>query len=100
MLQTSEFDGAQDHGLGLMCGTQVPGSPSAATPAAAGVAITGLTYQNLALHIHSLRGSQKLEGFECEPGIGAGASGIGSVGAVFSTPKWDNERLSYCTNTF
>lgn len=99
MLQTSELDGAQDQGLAIMFGPQVPGFPSAATPAAAGIAITGLTYENLALHIHRLCGTQKLEGFKPETGIGAGASDIGPVGAVFSTPKCEDDRLCYCTNT-
>lgn len=51
----------------------------------AGVVVRGWAYQDLALDVHRLCGSQELEGLKCETGKGMGATVVNLVGVVHST---------------
>lgn len=74
-----------------MLSLQVSGLPSAATTATAGVAVSGLADQHLALEIHRLGGSQKLEGFKTEAGVVFEARCVDLVGAVCTASTGETE---------
>lgn len=97
-LQTFELDGAQDQSLAVMFRPHVSGCTSVAAKAAARL-VSSWTYQDFALNIHRLCGSQELEGLKGETGVRLGASDVGMVGVVFTTPKGENDRRCYWTNT-
>ena len=86
-LQTSELDGTQDQSLAVVFCPQVSGHTRSAVRriVAAGIAVRGWAYQDLALDVHRLCGSQELEGPKCETGIGTEASVVGPEGAVHGT---------------
>lgn len=64
-----------------------------AATAAAGIVVGGLAYQDLALDVHRLCGSQELEGLKCETGEGIGARAVGPVGVVHRTSKGETETV-------
>lgn len=72
---------------------QVSGLPFAAATAAAWIVVRGLAYQDLALDVHRLCGSQELEGLECETGIAMGTSHVGLVGVVHTASKGETETV-------
>lgn len=76
------MNGPSDQGLAVVLTLQVSGLPSAATTATAGGAVSGLADQHLALEIHRLGGSQKLEGLKTEAGVVVEARCVDLVGAV------------------
>lgn len=98
-LQTFELDGAQDQSLAFMIRPHISDDTLVAAKAAARF-VSVWTYQDFALNIHWLCGSQELEGLKCESGISLGASGVGSVGTVFWTSKGKNNKRCYWTNTW
>lgn len=77
------MNGASDQGLAVVLSLQVSGLTSAATTATAGVGVGGLADQHLALEVHRLGGSQKLEGFKTEAGVIVEARCVDLVGAVY-----------------
>lgn len=85
------MNGAGDQGLAVVLSLQVSGLTSAAATATAGVGVAGLADQHLALQIHRLGGSQKLEGFETEAGVVVEAGCVGLVGAVCAAPADGSE---------
>lgn len=87
MTQTFELDGTQDQSLAFVGRPQVSGRTSVAAPAAPRVVVGRLAYQDLALDVHRLCGSQELEGLESEAGISTGAGGVGLVGVVHRTAE-------------
>lgn len=92
-LQTFEFDGTQDQSLTVVFWPQVSGHTFVAATTAAGIVVRGLAYQDLALDVHRLCGSQELEGLKCETGIGSGASDVAPVGVVHGTAKGETETV-------
>lgn len=91
---TFELDGAQDQSLAVVFWPQVSGHTFLAATAAAGIVVRGWAYQDLALDVHWLCGSQKLEGLKCETGIGTGASDVGLVGVVHGTSKGETDSFT------
>lgn len=85
------MNGASDQGLAVVLILQVSGLTSAATTATAGVGVSGLADQHLALEIHRLGGSQKLEGFKTEAGVVVEARCVDLVGAVCSASTGETE---------
>lgn len=66
-----------------MLSLQVSGLTSGATTATAGVDVSGLADHHLALEIHRVGGSQKLEGSKAELGNGVDARCEDLVGVVY-----------------
>lgn len=85
------MNGPSDHGLAVVLTLQVSGLPSAATTATAGGAVSGLADQHLALEIHRLGGSQKLEGLKTETGVVVEARCVDLVGAVCGASTGETE---------
>lgn len=81
------MDGTQDQRLALVFQPQTSGPAFPAASATEGVVVGGLAYQDLALDVNGLCGSQELKGLECETGIGTAARDDRLVGAVHGTPK-------------
>ena len=90
-LLTFELDGTQDQRLAVVFWPQVSGRTSVAATAAAGIVVGGLAYQDLALDVHRLCGSQELEGLKCEAGVVPGARDVVAIGVVHSTAKSEAE---------
>ncbi len=86
MLHTFELDGTQNDSLAVTSGPQVSCLTPCATKPTAGRVRFG-AYQDLALDVHGLIGSQELEGLKCETGIGTFAIVEGPKGVVHGTSK-------------
>lgn len=61
--------------------------------------VRGWAYQDLALDVHRLCGSQELEGLKCETGIGSGARDVVVVGVVCRASKGETETVLMYTST-
>lgn len=84
MLPTFELDGTQNQSLAVVLWPQVSGRTSSASAAAAGLVGAG-AYQDLALDVYRLIGSQELEGLKSETGIVTEAIKEGLIGVVHRT---------------
>lgn len=95
-IQTFELNGASDQCLAVVLGGQVSGLTSAATTATARVAVTVLADQHLALKIHRLAGSQKLEGSKSKAGVVFQAVCVDLVSAVCGASTDETEVVMSC----
>lgn len=95
-IQTFELNGASDQCLALVLRLQVSGLTSDATTATARVGVTVLADQHLALKIHRLASSQKLEGSKTEAGVVFEARCVDSISAVCSASKGETEVVTSC----
>lgn len=79
-----------------MLNLQVSGLTAAATTTTAGVGVSGLADYHLALQIHRLCGSQKLEAFKTEAGVVVEARHVDLVCVVCSAST--DERVDIVTS--
>lgn len=90
------MNGASDQGLALVLRLQVSGLTFHATMATARVGVTVLADQHLALKVHRLAGSQKLEGSKTEAGVVFEARCVDLISAVCCTSTGETEVVTSC----
>lgn len=88
------MDGTQDQSLAVVFWPHISGGTVVASTAAAGIVVRGGAYQDLALDVQRLCGSQELESLKSEAGIGTGATDVGIVGVIHRTATGETDSVT------